>query len=273
MKIVPRRWPKSFLIGCAAVVLSTLGIQASDMLDGVTGRLSGLVYDAAGPCGMNAVLWRYADRTVCVDIYEASPAASCPQRDVINAVYSAENVAAGACRVATVSGALPWRFVSYTQAQQMCARSGKRLPRAEEWYQFTLGQTNIDTCVLATNGVPYVTGSAPACVTPFGVYDAIGNVWEWMSDTVTNGEYANRVLPESGYVALVDGAGVVIETSDTPQLAFGKDYAWVNHEGVRGMLRGGFYQSREDGGLFAQNLSVGLDFSAAGVGFRCVRDL
>ena len=43
--------------------------------------------------------------------------------------------------------------------------------------------------------------------------------------------------------------------------------------GVRGMIRGGFYGSGEDAGIFAQNMSVALDSRTAGIGFRCVKDL
>ncbi len=42
---------KSLLIGLSAVALSTVAIQASDVLRGVEGNLSGLVTESQGVCG------------------------------------------------------------------------------------------------------------------------------------------------------------------------------------------------------------------------------
>jgi hypothetical protein len=94
-----------------------------------------------------------------------------------------------------------------------------------------------------------------------------------MGDTVIEGRVTGRYVPKAGYVDLVDDAGLVLRTSNTPVADFGSDYAWTEQIGVRGILRGGFYQSGSDGGLFSQNLAVPLDFQAVGVGFRCVQDV
>ena len=101
----------------------------------------------------------------------------------------------------------------------------------------------------------------------------VGNVWEWVDGEVQNGSYNERQLPPSGYVSLVDSNGIVIETEPLGSLEYGKDYALTNQTGIFGVIRGGFYGSGEDAGLFAQNLSVPLDLKAVGVGFRCVRDI
>jgi hypothetical protein len=78
----------------------------------------------------------------------------------------------------------------------------------------------------------------------------IGNVWEWIDEEIVDGTYDDRLLLETGYVSLVDGDGVVVEASDRPSTEFDEDYAWINQEGLRGMIRGGFYGSREDAGIF-----------------------
>jgi formylglycine-generating enzyme required for sulfatase activity len=101
----------------------------------------------------------------------------------------------------------------------------------------------------------------------------VGNVWEWIDGQVTDGVYENRTLPQSGYVALVDTNGVVVETKAEASAEFGDDYAQTDSKGLRGIIRGGFYKSGSDAGVFAQNLSVPLDFKAIGVGFRCIKDL
>jgi formylglycine-generating enzyme required for sulfatase activity len=103
----------------------------------------------------------------------------------------------------------------------------------------------------------------------------VGNVWEWVDASVESGQYAHRVLPETGYVTSVDADGIALSsnTSTTQEdELYGKDYFWQNKEGVRGMLRGGFYGSGNDGGIYAVNASVDLGFGSVGVGFRCVRE-
>ena len=188
-------------------------------------------------------------------------------------VETQENANVLTCQPESKPNAMPWRFVSLTQAQQFCARAGKRLPTNDEWYKAVSGTVDVSMCATNTGGSPVTTGSA-SCMTPSGIHDMVGNVWEWIDETITEGSYDSRTLPVSGYVALVDAKGVVVETQpDTPNIEFGEDYAWVDAEGVRGILRGGFYGSGDDAGMFAQNLSVPLDFRSAGVGFRCVKDI
>jgi hypothetical protein len=271
MKLL-RGWRKSFLIGLVALVISTLGIQASDEFLGITGRLTGAVIESQGVCGSNAEPILFGSHTICLDKYEASPALGCIYSVTENQLQTETNLAVGNCSAVSMPEAVPWRFVTYTQAQQLCARSGKRLPTNEEWYKVAIGLGDTTSCFSGSNSEPKLTGSAK-CTTPTNIDDLVGNVWEWMDDVVTNGNYQERILPESGYVSLVDDNGVVIETSQNPEANFGKDYAWINKEGVRGILRGGFYGSGEDGGIFTQNISVALDFASAGVGFRCVKDL
>ena len=163
--------------------------------------------------------------------------------------------------------------MSLTQAQQLCARVGKRLPTNEEWYKTVSGFTDHSSCVMRSqSALPQLTGTA-SCVTPSGVHDMIGNVWEWVDEEVVDGNYNDRELPQSGYVSLVDTDGVVLATAEEAATEFGNDYAWTQHSGVRGIIRGGFYGSGEDAGIFAQNLSVPLDFRTSGVGFRCVKDV
>lgn len=264
--------PKAIGIGLTALIISTLGIQASDQLSGVSGRLSGSVFDSKTGCGPHEVLILYGSHSVCMDVYEASPAAACPLSVITGEVDTQVNVAAGSCLPATVPEVEPWRYVSYTQAQQLCAKAGKRLPTNDEWYKVALGQAEPASCFSNTVGKLLLTGTNN-CMTNTGVHDLIGNVWEWVADTTNNGQYADRQLPSSGYVSLVDAQGVVLSTQDNPDANFGEDYAWVNPVGVQGIIRGGFYGSGTDGGIFSQNLAVPLNFSAVGVGFRCVRDV
>lgn len=272
MKSNQKVWLKSALVGVAAVVVSTLGIQASDELSGMSGRLSGLVLDSQIGCSANETLLLFGTHSLCLDTYEVSPGDECPIAEINGEVDTQVNVASVKCLPASQPQVLPWRYVTYTNAQQLCARAGKRLPTNDEWYKVALGQLDTEACFVGSDGSLQPTGNTN-CVTSTGVHDVVGNVWEWVSDTTENGQFEERELPPSGYVSLVDAQGVVLKTEAAPDANFGEDYAWISDTGVQGIIRGGFYGSGSDGGIFSQNLAVPLNFSAVGVGFRCVRDL
>jgi len=262
---------KSLLVGLGAVVLSTVAIQASDLVRGISGSLSGLVIESEGVCGNGATQFHLGSHSICIDMYEASPSGSCPSQVPSNNIDTQNNANSSSCFAESKEGVLPWRFVSLTQAQQFCARAGKRLPTNEEWYKVASGLGDNSSCITKSQNAA-LTGSSD-CVTPSGVHDMVGNVWEWVDEQAVEGKYHDRMLPQTGYVSLVDSNGAVLETSTEAQDEFGKDYAWTSNQGIKGMIRGGFYASGEDAGMFSQNISVPFDFKTAGVGFRCVRDV
>lgn len=264
---------KAVVVVTGAIVFSTLAINASDMLQGLDGSLLGLAGKSVGPCGEGETVLQFSGYSVCVDVFEASPGDACPVLYPENELQTQQNLNDDHCVSVSKPEAVPWRYVTFTQAQQLCARAGKRLLTNEEWFRVASGITGIDQCVLdrQQDGVAQ-TGTAD-CVAPSGVHDIVGNVWEWVDGEVVDGRYNGRTLPDSGYVSLVDGNGVVVETHTAPSSAYGEDFAWIKPDGVRGMIRGGFYGSGADGGLFALNASVPLDFNTVGVGFRCIRDI
>lgn len=263
-------WRKSFLIGLAAVVISTLGIQASDELNGISSKLSGSVIGSDSACDAGSVLFISEGRSICIDRYEASPSSECSYATPQNGQETTFNLVQTNCKSISSMDVEPWRFVTYTEAKQLCARSGKRLPTNKEWYENALSVTNPGSCFV--NDSLQLTG-VNKCLSQNGVSDLVGNVWEWMGEVVTQGKIAERDLPDSGYISLVDDVGLVLETTTEPDDKFGSDYAWINSEGVRGILRGGFYGSKSDGGIFSQNITIPLSFASAGVGFRCIKDL
>jgi len=267
-----RSLPKIALVITLATVISTLGIMASDELTGVDGRFSGSLGNADEVCEPNSSLFLLGDYSVCIDKYEASPGSKCIFATPESNQETKANISEASCKAVSVPNVKPWSFVSYTNAAQLCARSGKRLIKNDEWYKIALGSQNVNTCFPTSQNQPSKTG-INNCVSAAGVYDVVGNLWEWMDEVATDGKFADKDLPESGYVTSVDERGIVRATGEEPDSSFGADYAWLNKEGTKGILRGGFYGSKDDGGIFSQNITMSLDFSSAGVGFRCVKDI
>ncbi len=265
------KWRKVALVISGAVVLSTVAIQASDLVRGINGNMAGMAIDASNPCGTGTRQVNLGTGSICVDVFEAASSESCPHVTPKNMQDTQDNLNEGTCSVVSKEGREPWRFVSLTQAQQLCARAGKRLPSNAEWYALAVAQADQSSCILE-HPAPELTGAA-RCVTAAGIEDIIGNVWEWVDGQVTEGQFNGRVLPASGYVSVVDATGVVVETAAAPVMDYGEDYAKTAATGVYGIIRGGIYGSESDGGIFAQNLSVPLDLKTDGVGFRCVKSL
>lgn len=104
-------------------------------------------------------------------------------------------------------GVQPATLVSWHEAKAACKRSGKHLCRREEWLRACAGldQTRrypygpdyqAERCWDRSRSLkqdhtgPYLTGSAPDCKNPEGVYDLSGNAWEWIDELGPNNEPA-----------------------------------------------------------------------------------
>jgi formylglycine-generating enzyme required for sulfatase activity len=266
------RFVKGGLIGLGALILSTVGIFASDALQGIDSRIGNLAnLQKSGLCPSGMTPWNGGNGTLCVDLYEATPGDACPNMNPKNALESEKNAGTKGCYAASKSEVQPWTYVTLAQAQRMCAESGKRLPTSDEWYRIALG-TDEKTCVVDVQA-PRETGTNE-CISSVGAHDMVGNVWEWVDETVNGSQYRDRSLPNEGYVTEADASGIAIATDPgTGSELYGHDYFWAKSEGVFGMLRGGFYGSDADAGLYAVNASVPTNFATQGVGFRCVMSL
>lgn len=266
------RWAKGVLTVVGAILFSTLGIYASDALQGIEGGIGNLasIRGANGICTEGSVPLKTGDGVICVDIYESSPSKECPHRELTNVIQSEQNTNANECYAESVKDAQPWNYISLSQAQRMCAQAGKRLPTSAEWYRIALG-TDASRCIIKNSAVER-TGTE-ACVSGVGAYDMVGNVWEWVDENVVGNTFQERTLPPEGHVTSVDVNGVAITSGASPDSLYGDDYFWSHEEGVFGMIRGGFYGSDGDAGLYTINASVPTSFATQGVGFRCVKDV
>ncbi|HUU02696.1 MAG TPA: SUMF1/EgtB/PvdO family nonheme iron enzyme [Myxococcota bacterium] len=122
-----------------------------------------------------------------IDSYEAS------RFDATECSAGSDN-ASGACSQASV---LPWSGASWSEARAACERVGKRLCSLGEWQDacdghagaggrpFPFGEEWSDSAcntwdAQAGIGGILPTGALPACKTPSGVFDLVGNVSEYI---------------------------------------------------------------------------------------------
>jgi formylglycine-generating enzyme required for sulfatase activity len=131
----------------------------------------------------------------------------------------------------SISGVMPSRYLTWLQAAAVCRNAGKRLPTNGEWQAAALGTPDpggagdgIAGC--KTNdaspppgGQPVSTGSAANCTSDVGVYDMVGNVWEWVGDwnLVNGGQQSSTVVARGG--SFHDGAlaAFAVSTISSPE--------------------------------------------------------
>lgn len=192
------------------------------------------------------------------------------------------NVPLYACSVADVD---PSAYMTWYQAQQACALSGKTLCANAQW-QAAVAGTAVTGCnegyVCDGLGI-WTTGSLDCggCESHWGAFDMVGNLWEWVSTWLghpgNNGEVNlfNSEYGEDGYWSggptsenmpsvLDDGtwraqSSGIVGNGDTVGEPFGPAAA----------LRGGQYTSEDDAGHFSFHAGYGPSSSHQYWGTRC----
>ncbi len=258
-------------VAVGVVLLTSFTIDATDTLSGSQTALSIFAKKIAKEgCEKDMILVEGIDNSFCIDKYEASPSTDCIFPNPASIVETTHNIAAGECFPISVSNQLPWTFLAKPQAEQLCAKVQKSLPTAKEWYQASVGTPdNQEICNL--NGANRKTGTSEKCLSGVGAFDMIGNVWEIVADEVVGNKYNDRELPPEGYVNMIDVDGVAQNTTSTPNPVYNNDYFWVEENGNFSILKGGYYGSRQDGGIYSTYAKTSQDFASAAIGFRCVK--
>jgi len=160
----------------------------------------------------------------------------------------------------SVAGAVPSGNMTWFQAQQACANSGKRLLTNTEWQTAVSGSPDpggdngTTDCNTGAYGNSVVTGSRSSCVSRWGNFDMVGNMWEYVADwlpppTACPGWGAFSNDQNCGY----SGAGTTAMAPYAPLRG--------GHWNGSGSLAGPFELASGD-----VVLSIGIF-----VGFRCAR--
>ncbi len=161
-------------------------------------------------------------------------------------------------KVPAAEATLPVVHVSWEDANAYAQWSQGRLPTEGEWEKAARGAdgriypwgnefkpaANQDTDLLADQPTP--VGHRPSVVSPYGVHDVAGNVWEWTADWYQ--PYKGNTHRDSDY-------------GEKHKVLRGGSWLEVRDQTANRYFR------------CANRLHAPPNFTASNIGFRCVRDV
>ncbi len=152
-------------------------------------------------------------------------------------------------------GNLPVCGVSWADAKNYCAATGGRLPTEAEWeYAARAGSPQAYYGVLSeiawyaknSEDAPHAVGKKKP--NAFGLYDMLGNAWEWVLDRY--------------YLKYYDDSAATGPDVDQPLAP-----------NATAVARGGFWESDSVGLRVSHRLEQEVEGNDIPIGFRCARDL
>lgn len=163
--------------------------------------------------------------SVCVDKYESSIWDARTGGNQITGAIPCNSNGQNCTNIyaRSVAGVVPRANITWFQAQQALANSGKRLPSNADWQMAVAGTPDSAVC---TTGSLALTGQNTGCVSSSGASDMIGNLWEWVADWVPRstgcggswhtayGSFDYQCL--NGAVAGGGGPGALLRGGDFP---------------------------------------------------------
>ena len=188
----------------------------------------------------------------------------------------------------SITGVMPARTITWFQAQQACAASGKHLCTNEEWQTAVAGTYDPGTwpgasgtcgtssatsgrCITCASGprnagqAGTVAGGTNDCISMYGAEDMIGNLWEWVAWW---GEAGRTWLSADGEGASAWPAAYNADgTWNVDGRAYGES-SYTRGQPAAG-VRGGNWSSGTEAGAFAVDLAYGPSSWNAILGFRC----
>lgn len=149
----------------------------------------------------------------------------------------------------SIRGVFPTACVSWFQAEQACALSGKKLLTNQEWQRAAAGSPEYTLCNTESY-VASLTGAKSRCISKWGVFDMVGNQNEWVADWVPRtpgtcpgwGSFSDDLMCFSG-----------ADPSSRPAA----------------LIRGGSFINEPSAGVFAIVGQTSPDIAISSVGFRC----
>ena len=160
------------------------------------------------------------------------------------------------------AGVTPSASITWFQAQQACALSGKRLLTNAEWQMAAAGTPDSANCNVSTAAAAN-TGANASCVSNYQVNDMVGNVWEWVADWMQGN--TSPWAPSTGDAGTGYGSDYMYGTNPA-------QWQGTNSTNMPvALFRGGGYDDGAYAGVFALSADSAPSYSLSSIGFRCAR--
>jgi len=175
----------------------------------------------------------------------------------------------------SIPGVLPSSCITWFQANQACALSGKRLIRNGEWQRAAASTPDSGNGPMDCNtqsGGPSNTGSRTNCKSAWGVFDMVGNMYEWVEDWADRAKENSQPDACTDWTTAVGFPGGDVSCFGGPGGSGGVPPPPGDTSTLPGaLIRGGFFDSGAIAGVFAVHADFVPSDSAFGRGFRCAR--